>query len=165
VVASSREITPAERRFIEVIAELHGTRVDVDALTSVAPEDVAQVVTAPHQRKRVVQLAMIAAMVEGDVTAAETTAVRALASALGVDERGLKALQEVAGRHRFLTRFDMTRRILGKFGAEAYEEEGLAGVRKIRHAANARLRPDPSDCDSGSVSMRSPKTVEPRGGM
>jgi hypothetical protein len=131
VVASNRKITPAERRFIEVIAELHGTRVNVDSLESIEPKDVARAITEPHQRKRVVQLALIAAMVEGDVTTAETTAVRELATALGVDEAGLKVLKEISGRHRFLTRFDMTRRIFGKFGGEAYEEEGVAGVRKM----------------------------------
>jgi hypothetical protein len=65
VVASNGTITPAERRFIEVVAELHGTRVDVDSLPSVAPGEVAEVIREPHQRKRIVQLATIAAMVEG----------------------------------------------------------------------------------------------------
>jgi hypothetical protein len=59
VVASNGTITPAERRFIEVVAELHGTTVDVDSLPSIAPGEVAEVITEPHQRKRVVQLATI----------------------------------------------------------------------------------------------------------
>jgi ubiquinone biosynthesis protein Coq4 len=68
VVASNGTITAAERRFIEVIGELHGTTVDVDTMASIAPGEVAEVITEPHRRKRVVQLASIAAMVEGDVT-------------------------------------------------------------------------------------------------
>ena len=75
VVASNGTITPAERRFIEVVGELHGINVDVGSLPSVALGEVAEVITEPHQRKRVVQLAAIAAMVEGDVTAAEAAAV------------------------------------------------------------------------------------------
>jgi hypothetical protein len=131
VVASNGSITPAERRFIEVIGELHGTAVEVGSLPSVPPGAVAEVITEPHRRKRVVQLATIAAMVEGDVTPAGAAAVRALASALGVKEAGLKVLDDIAQDHRLLTRLDMTRRILGKFGTQAYREEGLAGVGKV----------------------------------
>jgi ubiquinone biosynthesis protein Coq4 len=131
VVASNRTITPAERRFIEVVAELHGTTVDVDALSSIVPGEVAEAIREPHQRKRVVQLATIAAMVEGDVTPAEAAAVRTLADALDVEEAGLKVLDEIAADHQLLTRFDMMRRIMGKFGTKAYQEEGFAGVRKM----------------------------------
>jgi len=46
VVASNGTITPAERRFIEVVAELHGTKVDVDTLPSIAPGEVAEVITS-----------------------------------------------------------------------------------------------------------------------
>ena len=131
VVASNGTITPAERRFIEVIAELHGTTVDVDTLARISPGEVAEVITEPHRRKRVVQLASIAAMVEGDVTAAEAAAVKALAEALDVEERGLKVLDSIASDHQLLTRFDMLRRIMGKYGTKAYQEEGFAGVRKM----------------------------------
>jgi hypothetical protein len=131
VVASNGTITPAERRFIEVIAELHGTTVDVGALSSVAPGEVGEVIREPHQRKRVVQLATIAAMVEGDVTPAEAEAVRDLAAALHVEERSLRVLDNIAEDHRFLTRFDMLRRIMGKYGTKAYQEEGLTGIRKM----------------------------------
>jgi tellurite resistance protein len=131
VVGSNGTITPAERRFIEVVGELHGTRVDVDALPRVTPGELAEILSQPHQRKRVVQLAAIAAMVEGDVTSSEVAAVRSLASGLGVQEAGLKVLDDIAADHRFLTRFDMMRRIMGKYGGQAYKEEGFAGVRKM----------------------------------
>jgi hypothetical protein len=131
VVASNGTVTPAERRFIEVIGELHGTQVDVDELLPIQPGEVAEVLSEPHRRKRLVQLALIAAMVEGEVTDSEAAAVRALAKALSVDERGLKVLEEIAGEHRLLTRFDMMRRIMGKFAGQAYHEEGFAGVRKM----------------------------------
>lgn len=131
VVASNGTITPDERRFIEVVGELHGTLADVESLPGIAPGEVADAIREPHKRKRVVQLAAIAAMVEGDVTRAEADAVARLASALGVDERALKVLDDIAADHRLLTRFDMMRRIMGKYGAQAYQEEGFAGLRKM----------------------------------
>ena len=131
VVASNGRITPAEARFIEVIAELHGATADVGSLASVTPGEVAEVITEPHQRKRVVQLAAIAAMVEGEVTPAGAAAVKALAAALGVKEAGLRVLDNIAADHRLLTRFDMMRRIMGKYGTQAWNEEGFAGLRKM----------------------------------
>lgn len=131
IVASNGTITPAERRFLEVIAELHGTTVDVDALARIAPGEVAEAIPEPHQRKRVVQLATIAAMVEGEVTAVEAAAVRTLAAALKVEEASLRVLDEIAADHQFLTRFDMMRRIMGKVGGRAFQDEGFAGIRKM----------------------------------
>ena len=46
VVASNGRVTPAERRFLEVVAELHATTTNVDALTSIVPAEVA----ARHHR-------------------------------------------------------------------------------------------------------------------
>jgi hypothetical protein len=131
VLASNRTITPAERRFLEVIAELHGSSVQVDALQGIELSELARAIAGPHQRKRVVQLAVIAAMVEGEVSEAESAAVRQLAHALDVDEASLKVLEEIAGKHRLLTRFDMMRRIMGPVAGRAYQEEGLSGVRKL----------------------------------
>lgn len=131
VVASNGTITPAERRFIEVIAELHGTTVDVATLPSIAPGEVGEVIREPHHRKRVVQLATIAAMVEGEVSKPGAAAVRTLAGALGVEERSLKVLDAIAADHQLLTRFDMMRRMMGGIGGRAYQEEGFAGIRKM----------------------------------
>jgi len=131
VVSSNGRVSAAERRFIEVVAELHGTALDPESLSSITPGEVAEAITEPHQRKRVVQLAMIAAMVEGEVTAAEARAVQRLALALGVDEAGLKVIDEIAGHHALLARIDMMRRVMGKFGGRAYREEGVRGVLKM----------------------------------
>ena len=40
-------------------------------------------------------------------------------------------LDDIAGHHRLLTRFDMMRRIMGKYGTKAYHEEGLAGIGRM----------------------------------
>ena len=111
VVASNGTVTPAERRFLEVVAELHGGGVDVNALGGVALPDVAGAIPGTHQRKRLVQLAVIAAMVEGEVTPAEAAAVQRLAAAPEVSEASLAVLQKIANQHRLLTRLDVSRRI------------------------------------------------------
>jgi hypothetical protein len=131
VVASNGVVTPAEKRFIEVIAELHGTTVQVDALEPIDLVEIARGITEPHQRKRVVQLAVIAAMVEGDPTSAEAAAVDRLAQGLDVDDASLRVLEKVVSHHRLLVRFDLTRRLMGNMAQQAYEDEGIKGVRKM----------------------------------
>jgi hypothetical protein len=131
VVASNGTITFAESRFIEVIAELHGMRVDAGSSRGIESEEVAKAITQPHQRKRVVQLAVIAAMVEGDVIVVEVAVVKALAIALEVDEASLKVLEDIVANYRFFIWFDIMRRIMGKVGSRAYREEGLAGVGRM----------------------------------
>ncbi len=131
VVASNGTVTPAELRFLEVIAELHGAAVDVRQLVPIDPVEVARAITDPHRRKRVVQLALVASMVEGEVAEVGDEAVRALARALEVDDRGLAVIHDLATHHRMAARFDMMRRVMGKFGSQALEEEGFAGIRKM----------------------------------
>lgn len=41
------------------LAEPHGTTVDVSSLSSVAPGEGAEVITVPHRRKRVIQVATL----------------------------------------------------------------------------------------------------------
>ena len=60
VVASNGTITPAERRFIEVIGELHGTTVDVGALPAVSPGEVGEVIADPQVACKYKQLGLCA---------------------------------------------------------------------------------------------------------
>jgi tellurite resistance protein len=131
VAQADGAMTQAERHLLEVIAEIHGTKIDAARLDAIEPREVAETVNDPHRAKRVVQLAMVVAMADGNVTEARASAVRSLAEALGIDERGLRVLHEIAHGHRLLARVDMTRRIVGRLGGSVLEDEGLAGVGRM----------------------------------
>jgi hypothetical protein len=131
VVGSNRTITRAERRFLEVIAELHGASAREADLAPIDVGAVARSIREPHQRKRLVQLALIASMIEGEVTCSETAAVDQLAGALAVDDAGLRVLRRIAGDQHLLARFDMARRGLRPMAARAYAEQGFAGIREL----------------------------------
>ncbi len=128
-------LAPAERGVLEEIAALHGARVDVgdvvDALPRIAPEAVARAIPDRHRRKRLVQLALVTAMADGEVTEAKVDAVEALGRALGVREQGVGVLRLVARGHRRLAQAAVRRRLLGSFIREAMDEAGLSGVRRL----------------------------------
>ena len=131
VAQANGSLTDAERALLELVAEMHGTHVDLDALRAVELAALRDQVIDFHQRKRLVQLAVVMAMVDGDVSPSQERAVRALADALEIDEGSLRVLHDVVNDSKLLTRVHLTRRIMGRFASEARELEGLSGVRKL----------------------------------
>lgn len=116
--------TDAERALIEGVARIHDAQVVADELEPIDFDEVARVIVDPHRRKRAVQLAIVTALVEGTPSAATASAVRELATALGLDEEGLEVLYEVTHGHALLARFDMFRRV-GRFIRNA---KGFPGI-------------------------------------
>lgn len=110
VTLANDRFTEAERALIEGLAHIHDVRVVADLLEPITLEEVARAVRDPHRRKRAVQLAIVAALVEGSPSIETQAVVGALASALGFDEEGLAVLYELAHGQAMLARIDMLRR-------------------------------------------------------
>src|SRR4051812_30496092 len=111
VAVANDAFTPAERDFVQAIAEIHGSSVDVDALEPIGLGELASVLGDPHRRKRAVQLAIVMALVEGTPDERTERAVRALASTLGIAESGLDVLYDISHGHILLARVEMMRRM------------------------------------------------------
>ncbi len=111
VALANDRFTDAERALLEGVARIHDLDVDVDALDALDFDDVARVVVDPHRRKRAVQLAIVMALVEGTLSPAVDDKVQDFARALGLDEAGLRVLNEVTHGHALLARFDSLRRV------------------------------------------------------
>lgn len=111
VAQANDSFTRAERDFVETIAELHGAEIDVGALRPMRGAELASIVTDPHRRKRAVQLAIILALVEGDVAGSTERAVHELAGALGIEEQGVKVLYDMSHGHTLIARVEMFRRV------------------------------------------------------
>ena len=131
VASGHGRLTEPERSLLDLVAEMHGTRLELDALPRLDPVSLAATVDDPHQRKRLVQMAVVMAMVDGDVAPAQERAVRGIAEALEVDEGSLKVLHGVVNDSRLLTRVHVMRRLMGRFVGEAHQLEGMNGVRKF----------------------------------
>jgi hypothetical protein len=121
----------AQDDFLRALARLHGCAIDPRRLPSPTLRETAERIVEPHRRKRLVELAIVMTMVDGDVLSAPAGAVAELTRALGVNERASRTLSKVAAHHRLLARIDVARRVFGRFAGEAFYEEGLAGVRKF----------------------------------
>ncbi|HWO08705.1 MAG TPA: hypothetical protein VNN80_04475 [Polyangiaceae bacterium] len=126
VVVANERFTAAERALIEGVALIHDVELDADELESVAFSEVARVVVDPHRRKRAVQLALVAALVEGAPSPETEAQVRSFAAALDLDDAGLAVLHEVAHGHAFWARLDMLRRVR-RFIAGSSQFPGFLG--------------------------------------
>jgi hypothetical protein len=111
VASANDAFTPAERDFVQTLAHMHGAAIDVDALTPISGDELASVVTDPHRRKRAVQLAIILALVEGDLDGRTERAVQRFAAALGIEEQGVRVLYDLSHGHTLLARVEMLRRV------------------------------------------------------
>lgn len=111
VAIANDRFSDGERAFIDTIAHLHDTTLDPDSLHASAPAEVARAVTDPRRRQSAVQLAIVISLVEGDPSIEAEAAVRDLAVALGIEERGMRMLYEMIQRHTLLARFEMARRM------------------------------------------------------
>src|SRR5262249_21632375 len=84
------EPTAAKDRFIHAVARLHRMAIDPASLPAFGPAEIAAAITDPHRRKRLLQLAMVMATVDGTIAPVEAERVTALATALGVDEGNVR---------------------------------------------------------------------------
>jgi hypothetical protein len=78
-------------RFVRVIATMHGVAVDLTVLPSPSLAETAAVITDPHRRKRLVQLAVVSGLLGGELTQAPEGAIAQLAEALGIDDGAIRA--------------------------------------------------------------------------
>lgn len=147
VAANPEALTPQEQQFLQVITTLHQKNnhsiAELMAESSITPAQIARVITHPHQRKRLLQMAIVMAMVDGDTAPHQQKALRSLASALSVEEQGLRVLQEAATGHQLVARFDLFRRMMKKLVAPALHDEGIAGVKKIIESLFFKRGEDP----------------------
>lgn len=131
VRAVDPEPSPAQDRFIAAVARLHRTSIEPSALPKLTAADSARAILDPHRRKRMLQLAMVMSTIDGDVAKPTAERVADLAYALGVDERGLRTLHQIAANHDRIARFDFIRRMAGRLIGGAWRDEGWAGAKKF----------------------------------
>jgi uncharacterized tellurite resistance protein B-like protein len=124
-------ITPKERALLEVARDALGLprSLAVEALAPLRPDDAQLAALDAVERERVVQTMILMAVMDGEGARAEAALVEGVAKGLGVDDKHVANLRQLAeGRVRFM-RFDLTRRGYAKDELlRTAKEEGLCGL-------------------------------------
>jgi hypothetical protein len=105
------EFGPASRNLLAAAQrQLLHTDFDLDSLPPIAPEELASAFADPALARQFVQGMMVVSLADGPTTQAQAKLMASYARALGVDEPGLRVLNELAHHHMVLFRLDFMRR-------------------------------------------------------
>jgi hypothetical protein len=130
-------LEPAEARFLETWSRIADAPPrDGPEPAPIKPADVR--IDGAHRRKRLVQLAAVAALLSHPVRADSARFVRDLAEALGVEEPVIPVLAALASGRTMAARVLTLRRMMKAMLKEAWLAEGLAGL--VRFLAGVLLR-------------------------
>lgn len=138
VSATDEGLDPRERALLAAVARLLGVDDDVDAIRPITPEAVTEAVTDARTRVRVVQVAILMALIDGRVTPRKCAALRRLTATLDVYEpRETNVHQFAAGRlWRMKLDVNRTAGLAARVTREVWREGGL---REILHLLLAQL--------------------------
>ena len=123
--------TVRQKRFLEIVSRLHGAPIRADRIWPAPLTLAATGIRGTHQRKRLVQLAVVMSMTGAQVEHAVARAVADLATALAVEEPAVRVLALLADKRALATRAHVLARVLRKHIVEAYRDAGLAGVHGV----------------------------------
>lgn len=160
IATADGTFSDVERNLLATAQSVFGTDVDVDALSTITPAELAAHLTDPAMRRQIVRGMIIVSLMDGEASPAETVLVEAFAEALGIESVDLTALRRLSDRQFLRARFDIARRFFAREkGIEYAKEKGLgwvvrslsvmAGLREDAGIA-ARYRALES-CPSGSL--------------
>jgi hypothetical protein len=131
-------LRPPQRKFLETYARITGYAMPAADPLPIRPEVVE--VEGPHRRKRLVQLAAIAALFNFPLRPDSVRFVKELAASLGAYDPVLPVLEAVASGRKLKARILSVRRWARVFLKEAYQAEGILGIARFFAAAFLKAR-------------------------
>lgn len=110
--AGGPEIDTAERSTIEAIRDhlAHQPQIDLDTLTPLTPEALAQQLSDPIWRERILRGMTVVALMDGQLNEERLAYLRRAAAALGVGEAVVNTYANLVHERMGLVRLDMARR-------------------------------------------------------
>lgn len=129
ILTAGRPLSPRGRQYLDTLAELLGAAPEL--APPLSPAELAATLPDPHSRKRLVQLAAIASLVDGAPTREAAAALADLDRALGVGEPAIAVVHHLSRGHRRRARLLIVRRIIRYLLGGAWRAEGLRGVLRI----------------------------------
>ena len=127
-----QSLAPHERVFLQTYAKITDFALPAQDPPVVRPQDVR--IAGAHQRKRLIQLAAIAALLSNPVKKESVSFIRELAQELATSEPVLAVLEALVKGQRLKARLLTARRGLGVMVSEARLAEGIPGVLRFAGA-------------------------------
>jgi uncharacterized tellurite resistance protein B-like protein len=136
VAGADGELHSEEHRMIEHLADAMDVSVDVATLEPIAPDELATALTDDVARRALVQQMVVLTTLDGEITEDEVARVEAFASALGVAERGVRTIRDIAEGRPRRAAFALARRsFMPGLLARIWRERGLRGIWQLVRAA------------------------------
>lgn len=129
IMTAGRPLSPRGQQYLDTLAALLGGPAELAPPRPWA--ELSAVIPDAHPRRRLVQLAMIAALVDGLPTREAAGALAALDRALGVGEPAIAVVRHLSLGHRRRARVLLIRRIVLPVLKDALGTEGVRGVLRI----------------------------------
>lgn len=126
-------VHPKERELFDAVSHALGRATPFDDVDTVNIDTIAAEVTDSEKRERLVQLLIVTALFDGDVTAGELAFLRAWSEALSVDEPRMGTLSRWAHGLSSLTQFDLGFRsaMLDRIRRDTWARDGVSGLRHL----------------------------------
>jgi ubiquinone biosynthesis protein Coq4 len=128
VAAKPKTLTPLEQQFLQVVNQLHQGDIAINNLSPIAPANIAVMITEPQRRQRLLEMAMVMAIVDGEIAPSQQKIMRSLAEILGFNEPMLRKLHKLASDRQQLARMDIMRQLPGKLMGAPKQKEGICGI-------------------------------------
>lgn len=129
VLTAGRPPSPRGRQYLDTLAELLGAPAEL--APPLTPTDLAAAIPDTRPRRRLVQLAAIAALVDGIPTREAAAALADIDRALGVGEPAIAVVRHLSLKNSRRARLLITRRIARHILGAAVRAEGLRGLARI----------------------------------
>ena len=142
--AKGRPLEDAEKAMLAAVQRFFGTDFDTDALSDITPDELAEALPDPQIRRQLIDALIVFALIDGEAEEAEVIAVDDYARALGVADKALRNLAQLARHEHVRVRIDVLRRFwaVDKL-RERVQERGLGEVLRFVKANVGRLE-DPA---------------------
>ena len=121
---------------IEWLAGALDVSVDASRLVPIAPDELATSLTDDTARRALVQQLVVLTTLDGEIDGQEVATVEAFASALDVEERGVRTIRQIAEGRPRRAAFGLARRsFMPALIARLWREHGLRGIWRLVRGA------------------------------
>jgi hypothetical protein len=129
VAQADQSLDPRELEFIAACQATMNTTCDVHQLSTISPEELAEIVVDPEERSAVIQRLIVVTLIDEAASPEEIVLVQQFAKALAVDEPVVDQMKLAAKGHRLCLAIDFFRRgFIGKPFRDSWQKHGFRGI-------------------------------------